>query len=69
MGEAKMGQERVCTREAAPSGLLGRLPAQSLRREQALPSPWPPAPRAEVISSCSFKPPSLHHFVTAPLAK
>ena len=69
MGEAKMGQERVWTQEAAPSGLRGRLPAQSLRREQALPSAQPPAPRAEVINSYSFKPPSLRHFVTAPLAK
>ena len=67
--EKQMGQERVWTQEAAPSGLRGRLPAQSLQREQALPSPQLPGPRAEVINSCSFKPPSLRHFITAPLAK
>lgn len=49
MGDAKMGQERVWTREAAPSA-PGRLPSQRLQRERAPPSPWLPAPRAEVIN-------------------
>ena len=68
-GRCKDGAGASLDWRGCSQGPLWRLPSQRLQRERALPSPSLPAPRAEVINSCSFKPPSLCHFVTTPLGK